>query len=181
MKTILVTSFEPFDARGQNQSFEIAKKLKHIDHLSLPVVFNEAFQGLQQYLKTHQVDMIISLGEAPVTSIQLEYLALNRMHARIPDNKGKQPLHQHIIEHGQEVYPSSLPLANIERHLQSLSLRYSVSYHAGTYVCNDLFYRLMHAPLSMPRGFIHVPSDANFTLESIKAVQSIIDMLNSKE
>ncbi|WP_026665328.1 pyroglutamyl-peptidase I family protein [Butyrivibrio sp. FC2001] len=45
-----------------------------------------------------------------------------------------------------------------------------LSYSAGAYVCNDLFYRVMHylkeKALDIPAGFIHVPNPAESDAET---------------
>jgi pyroglutamyl-peptidase len=175
---ILVTSFEPFDQRGENQSFEVASLLKGVEHLSLPVVFEKAAVKLSQYLKNHSFDCILCLGEAPIQSIHLEHVALNMMHGRIADNEGFQPQNQRIDKDGKDLYYSSLPLEGFARILQQHQLPFQDSYHAGTYVCNDLFYRLMKLEIVSNRGFIHVPSDPLKKQISLQGLQVLVDALN---
>lgn len=173
---ILVTAFEAFNQKGDNQSEKIAKliTLEHVQRLILPVAFKKAFQTLENHLKTHHYDMIIMLGEGPNKVLHLEHVALNMMHARIPDNSGYQPLNI-PIDDGPLSLESTLPLDHFSKILQQEHTPYNDSYHAGTYVCNDLFYRVMRLNLTIPCGFIHVPNDVTCLDKSLKALQTILN------
>lgn len=179
--TILVTSFEPFDQRSENQSLIVASALQGVTHLSLPVVFEKAANKLNKFLQSHTFDFILCLGEAPIQALNLEHVALNIMHARIADNDSFQPLNQPINVQGKDLYRSSLPLKDIAKVLQENNHPFQESYHAGTYVCNDLFYRLMAFNISSKRGFIHVPSDRLKTLTSILGLQLIVNTLKRQD
>ena len=172
---ILVTAFEPFDQKGDNQSEKIARSLSldHVDILILPVAFRLAFQTLENHLKTCSYEMIIMLGEGPNNVLHLEHVALNVMHARIPDNLGYQPLNS-AINDGPLSLHSTLPLEQFKEIFNNRNLPFHDSYHAGTYVCNDLFYRVMHLNLTIPCGFIHVPNDIKYEDISIKALKAIL-------
>lgn len=172
---ILVTAFEAFDQKSDNQSEKIAKliTLEHVQILILPVAFKKAFQTLENHLKTHHYDMIIMLGEGPNNVIHFEHVALNMMHARIPDNLGYQPLNT-AIDDGPLSLQSTLPLSHFSKILQQEHIPYNDSYHAGTYVCNDLFYRVMRLNLTIPCGFIHVPNEVTCLDKSLKTIETIL-------
>jgi len=172
---ILVTAFEPFDQKGDNQSEKIARSLSldHVDILILPVAFRLAFQTLENHLKTCSYEMIIMLGEGPINVLHLEHVALNVMHARIPDNLGFQPLNK-AIDDGPLSLHSTLPLEQFKEILSNNNYPFYDSYHAGTYVCNDLFYRVMRMQLTIPCGFIHVPNDAKHTSITKKSLMTLL-------
>ena len=172
---ILVTAFEPFDQKGDNQSEKIARSLSldHVDILILPVAFRLAFQTLENHLKTCSYEMIIMLGEGPNNVLHLEHVALNVMHARIPDNLGFQPLNT-AIDDGPLSLHSTLPLEQFKEILSNNNYPFYDSYHAGTYVCNDLFYRVMRMQLTIPCGFIHVPNDAKHTSITKKSLMTLL-------
>lgn len=172
---ILVTAFEPFDQKDDNQSEKIARSLSldHVDILILPVAFRLAFQTLENHLKTCSYEMIIMLGEGPNNVLHLEHVALNVMHARIPDNLGLQPLNT-AIDDGPLSLHSTLPLDQFKEILTNNNYLFYVSYHAGTYVCNDLFYRVMRMHLTIPCGFIHVPNDAKHTSKTKKSLMTLL-------
>jgi pyroglutamyl-peptidase len=175
---ILVTAFEPFDQKSSNQSSMIARSLllDHVEILILPVAFKLAFQTLENHLKTCHYDMIIMLGEGPNKVLHLEHVALNIMHARIPDNLGYQPLNT-PIDDGPLSLKSTLPLKQFSEILNKHNYLYNDSYHAGTYVCNDLFYRVMRLNLTIPCGFIHVPNDVTYHSVSRKSLMALLAQL----
>ena len=178
---ILITGFNPFDGRAENMSLEVLKALNDVETLPLDVLFKTAFKSLEKHLKQHHYDYIICLGEGPNQVINLEHIALNIMHSRIPDNATYQPLNEIIHPHGALALSSSLPIHMISEHLANSNHLFNNSFHAGTYVCNDIFYRLMDLNISTPRGFIHVPHDKQYLDVSIKAIQAIIDFLKQKK
>lgn len=175
---VLVTAFEPFDGRNDNQSLQILKQLDidHVDIFVLPVVFKNAFLKLKDHLEQHTYDLLIMLGEGPNKVLHLEHVALNIMHARIPDANGYQPKSK-IIDEGPIGIRSTLPLTMFKDVLEKESLPFLDSYHAGTYVCNDLFYRVMRLNILMPRGFIHVPNDTFYFETSFASIQKILQSL----
>lgn len=179
MKKILITSFMPFDNRGTNQSQVIANQLryKEVTHLVLPVTFESSFQILVNHLKDHSYDFILCLGEGPNKVIHLEHIALNIVHARIADNDGRQPQLSAIVEDGPLALESSLPLTQIANQLGKEKALFAHSFHAGTYVCNDLFYRLMELKTKTPRGFIHVPHEMDHEKEALRSMQIILSYL----
>jgi pyroglutamyl-peptidase len=175
MKRILLTSFEPFGNQLTNQSFEVANSIPHVNHIVLPVVFNKAHKKLLDHLKKHTYDLVIGLGEAPIARIHLEHYAMNMNHARISDNEGKQPKFEKIDPRGPEILNTSLPFEKLGSYLEKNNIPFSDSFHAGTYVCNDYFYRTIQAKINIPYGFIHVPSDPERMNDSKDAMQKVVD------
>ena len=175
---ILVTAFEPFDGREENQSSKLVQTLhlEHVDTLVLPVLYKVAFTKLRDYLSHKQYDMIMMLGEGPNKVMHLEHVALNMMHARIPDANGFQPVNQ-PIDDGPVAIKTTLPLDRFQEILDHHHITYTHSFHAGTYVCNDLFYRIMRIDLPIPCGFIHVPSDSKFEIDSLQGLKCILSQL----
>ena len=90
----------------------------------------------------------------------LERVAVNLQDARIPDNRGAQPVDRPVVRGGPVAYWSTLPVKAIVARLNRAGLAASVSQTAGTFVCNHVFYLLMHALRRSRRtrgGFVHVP------------------------
>jgi pyroglutamyl-peptidase len=80
--------------------------------------------------------------------------------ARLPDNAGAQPIDMPVIRGGPVAYWSRLPVKAIVLALRERSIPAAVSQTAGTFVCNHVFYALMHAlrwQRQLKGGFIHVP------------------------
>lgn len=168
---ILLTGFEPFDRDPINPSWEVARALDgeiiaqaRVCAVQLPCVFGDAMRALDEALAEHQPVLVISLGLASGRpEITPERVAINIDDARIPDNAGRQPVDMAVIEHAPAAYFSTLPIKAMVRNLREQGIPAAVSNTAGTFVCNHLFYALMHrlarrAAPGVRGGFIHVPA-----------------------
>ena len=102
------------------------------------------------------------LGEAGARfRIMPERVAINVDDFRIPDNAGNQPKGEPIVEGGPVGYFSTLPVRAITDRLLKAHIPAAISNTAGVYLCNRLFYSVMHfiatEKLPITAGFIHVP------------------------
>jgi pyroglutamyl-peptidase len=178
MKTILLTGFEPFGGEEVNPSAEIARALsgaiiaKHqVVGALLPCVFGAAITELEKQIRTVKPALVICVGQAGGRAdITPERVAINVDDARIADNAGRQPVDKAIAKKGPAAYWSTLPIKAIVGALQARGIPASVSQTAGTFVCNHVFYGLMHGLRGQKQirgGFIHVP----FLPEQAKAGQ----------
>ncbi|MBA4138310.1 MAG: pyroglutamyl-peptidase I [Opitutus sp.] len=169
MRNILLTGFEPFDGQAINPSEEIAREIndatiaRHkVVGALLPCVFGAAIKELKHQIKLHEPAIVICLGQAGGRAeITPERVAINIDDARIPDNAGQQPVDKPIAKDGPAAYFSTLPIKAIVQELRKHDIPAAVSQTAGTFVCNHVFYGLMHE-LALHRsevrgGFIHVP------------------------
>ncbi len=164
---ILLTGFEPFGGEPVNPSWEVARALAgevmgsaRIESVQLPCVFAQAPQALQAALTQYSPRAVVCLGQAEGRSdVTPERVAINLMHARIPDNAGAQPQEEPVVPQGPTAYFSSLPLTRIVRRLCEQDIPASVSNTAGTFVCNQVFYWLQHTwgRSGRPSGFVHLP------------------------
>jgi len=169
MSTVLVTGFDPFENEPVNPSWEAVRTLDgqgiagaEIIARQLPTVFAESNKVLGKLLQTLQPDVVIAVGQAGGrTDMSIERVAINVDDARIADNAGKQPIDIAIASDGPAAYFSTLPIKAIVRELRAGGVPASVSQTAGTFVCNHVFYGLMHAiarhNLPTRGGFIHIP------------------------
>lgn len=171
--TVLLTGFDPFGGRSINVSWEIAQLVSRelgekIVVRQLPTVFG-SWRTLDHWIKEVQPDFVICMGEAGGRSyVSLENIALNLQEAPIPDNMGNQPMEQPVVPGGPQFYSATLPVKHIFKHVTSRHLPIEMSYSAGTFVCNDVFYGLMHLLTLHPDirgGFVHVP----YTFRDINA------------
>lgn len=165
---ILLTGFEPFGGDSVNPSWDVACALDghlidgvRIHALRLPCVFGLAIPALQAALRRHRPQAVLALGlAANRPELSLERVAINVDDARIADNAGGQPIDEAVVAGGPAAYFSSLPIKAIVAALQDAGLPAVVSQTAGTFVCNHLFYGLMHHLRRRPgvrAGFMHVP------------------------
>ena len=166
---ILITGFEPFNNDTVNPSYEAVKLLKDeingekIIKLELPVVFYEAADILIKNILTYEPKAVIMTGVAAGRNfITPEVIAVNIADARIPDNKENKPPFQKISATSPDGLFSTLPVNEIVKSMNDAGLDAQLSYSAGTFVCNDTFYRVMDFlktnSLHIPCGFIHVPN-----------------------
>jgi pyroglutamyl-peptidase len=170
--TVLVTGFEPFDNDPVNPSWEVARALQgwsckghQVQAVQLPCVFGQAAAQLDAALAQWQPRLVVGLGLAGGrTEWQPERVAINCDDARIPDNAGGQPVDTAVVPGGPAAYFSTLPIKAIVQALRAAGLPASVSNTAGTFVCNHVFYALMHRLAGRPGvpgvrgGFVHVPA-----------------------
>lgn len=171
LPNVLITGFEAFEDDETNASWEIARALDgwicegaRVRAVQLPCVFGAAIERLDEALKQWRPRLAVSLGQASGrTEITPERVAINLDDARIPDNEGRQPIDIPVISGAPAAYFSSLPVKAIVRDLRAAGLPASLSNTAGTFVCNHVFYALMHRlatqrPFAKTRGgFVHVP------------------------
>ena len=164
----LVTGFEPFGGDGVNPSFEALQRLPSrlgtldIATQALPVIFGQALPMLRATIGATTPDIVLSIGLAGGrTSLSLERVAINVDDARIPDNAGNQPIDLPVIAGGPAAYFATLPIKAAVAALREAGIPAAVSNSAGTFLCNHVFYGLMHeaarAGGSFRAGFLHVP------------------------
>jgi pyroglutamyl-peptidase len=167
VKTVLLTGFEPFNGATINPSWEAARLLDGwsgpgfaVVARQLPCVFGAALDVLRAAVAEIRPDIVIAVGQAGGRSeISLERVAINVDDATIRDNAGAQPVDQPIVADGPAAYFCTLPVKSIVRALRLRGFPSGVSQTAGTFVCNHVFYGLMHHLVGQPvrAGFIHVP------------------------
>lgn len=164
---ILLTGFDPFGGETINPSWELARALSgerledaRLHALRLPCVFGQASDVLRTALKALQPAMVLCIGQAGGRcDLSLERVAINLDDARIPDNRGAQPVDQPIEADGPAAYFSTLPIKTMVASLRQAGVPASVSHTAGTFVCNHVFYALQHAlrGRAVCSGFMHIP------------------------
>lgn len=167
---ILMTGFEPFGNSSMNPSAEVIRNFpanlfdKHQLRLEiLPVVSKNAGETIVSLIEETKPQIVIMLGEASQTpAISVEKVAINWLDFRIADNSGEQIQDQPIIKTGRNAYFSTLPVRAIVDKMNLTGIPAKISYSAGTYICNQVFYLAMHTSLKQavfPKcGFIHLPS-----------------------
>lgn len=169
IKTVLLTGFEPFNGATINPAWEAVRALEgwqgdgfQVEVRQLPCVFGDANEDLAALIDELHPDVVIAVGQAGGRpDISVERVAINVDDAAILDNGGQQPVDAAIAQGGPAAYFSTLPIKAIVRALRERSVLASVSQTAGTFVCNHVFYGLMHHAAAQPQpikaGFIHVP------------------------
>jgi pyroglutamyl-peptidase len=157
----LVTGFEPFDGDPVNPSSAVLPLLApEIATRTLPCVFGEALTALREAVLEARPDIVLCVGLAGGRAeLSLERVAINIDDARIADNGGNRPIDAAIAADGPPAYFSGLPIKAAVAELRRAGLPAAVSNTAGTFVCNHVFYGLMHLAVGekFRGGFLHVP------------------------
>jgi pyroglutamyl-peptidase len=168
--TVLVTGFDPFGGSAVNPSWQAVHALhgrmvqgRRIVGAELPTVFGLSLQRLAALMDEHRPELVVCTGQAGGrAAISLERVAINVNDARIADNAGAKPIDTPIVPEGPAAYFTSLPIKAMLQALLEAGINAEVSQTAGTFVCNHVFYGLMHM-LAQPGwqgtrgGLIHVP------------------------
>ncbi len=166
---ILLSAFEPFGGQTINASQQIAREVRLlrfegalVETVELPVVRCQAPQLLLDALSRFRPDVLLMLGEAGGrAAISPERVAINVDDFPIPDNAGNCPREEPVAQGAPAAYFSTLPFVAIQQELRAQNVPCEVSNSAGTFVCNHLFYYLMHHLTqnnsSVRAGFIHLP------------------------
>ncbi|SCU73624.1 Pyrrolidone-carboxylate peptidase [Cupriavidus necator] len=170
MRTVLLTGFEPFENEPINPSWEAVRALDGervgdavIVARQLPCVFGAAIDTIGELVDVLRPALVIAVGQAGGrTEMSVERVAINVDDARIADNAGAQPIDTHIVAGGPAAYFATLPIKAMVRDMRAAGVPASVSQTAGTFVCNHVFYGLMHRLAQQPDGdarggFIHIP------------------------
>jgi pyroglutamyl-peptidase len=161
---VLLLGFEPFEGFPVNSSWEAIRDLDGttirgapVASRRLPVSYARVDAEIDKFLTETAPSIVVAFGLHPGSDIRLERIALNIDHTEPerPDNDGDAPTDRAISPGGSTTLVSRLPLEPILRRLRTDGLPARLSFHAGTYLCNHVFYRLLQTDL--PAGFIHVP------------------------
>lgn len=183
LPTILLTGFDAFGGDTVNPSWLAVQALQgeaigghRVIAAQLPTEFAASTKVLKRLLRQHQPALVIAVGQAGGRStLSLERVAINIQDARIADNADAQPVDLPVIKRGPTAYFSTLPIKAMQQAIENEGVPAEISQTAGTFVCNHVFYALMHqlhaaasasaantqskrSRLQAPRGgFIHVP------------------------
>jgi len=203
LPTVLLTGFEPFDGETLNPSWDAVRVLQgvrivghRVETRCLPVVFGVALEQLRKAIAQLRPQLVICVGQAGGRAqISLERIAINIDDSRKPDNAGNNPVDEPIVADGPAGYFSNLPIKNLLAELHGAGIPAEISQTAGTYVCNHVFYGLMHSLGKNSRGvrggFVHIPYSpeqalrhhgaASLPIETVTAALRIIVRAALKE
>ena len=168
--TVLLTGFDAFGGDALNPSWLAVQALHdevvhghRVVAAQLPTTFADSGPALLKLLRTHQPVLVVCVGLAGGRpALSLERIAININDARIADNACAQPVDAPVVKSGPAAYFSGLPIKAMLKSLMAAGVAAEVSQTAGTFVCNHVFYVLMHAlekqqNRNIRGGFVHVP------------------------
>ena len=166
---ILVTGFEPVYAKYDiNPSWEAVKLLPdtiggaELVKLELPCRYGSIGTVLETALRTHQPDILLSVGHAGrVNGLEVEWLGVNRDDCSLADNDGVVRQWTPICADGPDAYFTNLPVEAMVDAIRAAGIPAYRSYTAGQYLCNHALYLGRHLGETkfpgLKSGFIHVP------------------------
>ena len=167
-RKILVTGFQPVGDETMNPAWEAVKRLPDtigdatVTKVEVPVVFGRGPEAVERAVEEVEPDLVLCVGQAGGRAkITPEFVGINYADARIPDNDGCQPVAERIVDGGPDAYFATLPVKAMVQAMREAGVPAEVSYTAGTYVCNDVMYSLLHTLATrhpgVRGGFLHVP------------------------
>lgn len=165
-KRLLITGFEPFGGETINPSWEAVRQLPerigsyNLTKLQIPTVFGEAAEKILDKAGLLQPDVILCIGQAGGRDrVTPEVIGINLRESRISDNAGNRPVNVPVVEKGPAAYFSTVPVRDMAAAIEAAGIPSALSYFAGTFVCNDVLYTLLHhyQGTQTQVGFIHVP------------------------
>ena len=150
MKKVLITGFDPFGGEKINPAYEAVKLLPDeiggakIVKKEIPTVFQKGPDAVYEAIQENQPNFVLCIGQAGGRSqVTPEWVGINFRNARIAD------------------YFTMLPVFRMVEKMKENGIPASVSYTAGTYVCNDVMYSVLHYCHTefkdVKGGFMHVP------------------------
>ncbi len=182
---ILLTGFEPFGESAINPSQECLTCFPdlfledcEIIKAILPVDQEKGPHDLLTHMHQTQPDAVLCLGLASGRAvISLERVAINLKDFRMADNSGVTISDQPVVPDGPAAYFSRLPLRKMETALKANHIPCELSLSAGAYLCNQVFYTLLHEiavnDLNIPAGFVHLPALPQQAAKSKKQMPSM--------
>ena len=164
----LVTGFEPFGGEKINASLEAVRRLPanigaiEIVTAALPTSYARSLPALEAAITRARPDIVLCVGQAGErAALCVERVAVNLQDAEIADNDGAHPVDTPVVAGGPTAYIATLPVRAIVAALRAEELPAQLSMSAGTFVCNHVFYGLMHVAANRGHafrgGFLHVP------------------------
>ena len=166
MKHLIITGFDPFGGETVNPSWEAVSRLPDVigdyrlTKLQIPTIFGTAADTVLAAAAKDAPDVILCVGQAGGRdAVTPERIAVNMASTRIPDNESNQPVEIPIIPGAPDGIFATVPVCAMADAITAAGLPGRISNTAGTFVCNDTLYRLLHhyAGTSVRAGFVHVP------------------------
>jgi pyroglutamyl-peptidase len=168
MATVLVTGFEPFGGEAVNPSWEAAALVSstvagtRLERVLVSTTYEGSIETVTAAIDRYQPTAVLMVGQAGGrTELSIERIAINLDDAQAPDNAGVVREGTAIVAGGPCAYMASLPLREMTARLHEAGVPAAISNTAGLFVCNHLFYGVLHylavQQLNITAGFVHVP------------------------
>lgn len=159
---ILISGFKPFLGQKINPSQKLAIDLQaqfdDVVSIILPVEYKQSFWLLEREIQNVEPDVVIMIGQAADRkNICFEKIGLNWVQSKHADEAGIKPEAGPIEKSEPLALMSCFPMELHYEKLKSQNLPVEISFSAGAYVCNDLYFRVLNEFKNLKTVFIHVP------------------------
>lgn len=176
----IVTGFNAFGEIAQNPSEQTIHRLPDfvkVDETTEPasvakltlttccsdswIELKRAVEGIKEQSPAEKFGVVMVGVAGGRDKICLERFALNVRQYRIPDNNQHAPDDEHIEPSAPDAIRTALPVKSMVEELNNAGYACDVSNHAGTYVCNEIYFKALNAYSNDPNCigvlFVHVP------------------------
>lgn len=187
MPRVLITAFKPYDTWTTNASWlavvEMARSLPAEPQVTTrlyPVDYGAVREMLAHDLADNY-DYALHLGQAPGSGrLAFEMFAVN-----VAGEPGRPPeTYPPLLTEGPPAYRTTLPLAEWAEKLRAAGVPAALSFHAGTYLCNGVYYLSRHLATRMSlktqAAFIHLPLDPSQTVGQARDLASLPAALTAR-
>ncbi|MBI4575484.1 MAG: hypothetical protein HY722_04385 [Planctomycetes bacterium] len=165
---ILVTGFGPFAYHARNSSWEAASALDgrllhgyRVVARLMPVSYRRVGPEMARAVGELHPAMVIGLGMGDRGGLAIETRATNLVDSSQRDEDGEERLGQPVVAGAPYTFDSRLPTTEMLGALQRKGYSGWLSPSAQGFLCNYIFYWLVHTyslgPSPIPTGFVHTP------------------------
>ncbi len=167
---ILVTGFQPFLGEKINPTEKLVEELRawkkssrssefaDFETLILPVSYEQAPKIFSEAIEKSRPQKVLMMGQAGGRSvIRLERVALNWQESTVKDETGFQPPATMIEPQLPAAYFSEIDLNLLNHRLLSQGLPSEISFSAGAFVCNRLYFEFFRRHQNASGFFAHFP------------------------
>ena len=183
-RKVLLTGFEPFHDQQVNESSQVVKEILNsgiegvqISHRILTVDLAGSTVP-SKILGFEKFDAVVLLGLSRKSNIiQLERYARNKISMKFPDNSGRK-LDNEIIQHNSpNTIETTVSIHTFDEEFDSDDdVEWSID--AGSFVCNETYFRTLASNSGTPILFIHLPKADRVNLErQIEVVSTAIRLM----
>ena len=136
----------------------LANLFPEVESFILPVEFKNSFEILKKQVAVTKPDYLIMLGQASGRArVCLDKMGLNWVQTQRRDEAGVQPADGKIFSDSSLALMSDFPIDQMYFELRKQNLPVEISFSAGAYVCNDLYFRALKEFTDLKSVFVHVP------------------------
>ncbi len=177
---ILLTAFETYDSWESNSSWETLTELLKIRGIPEGITTRRYPVNLEKMRTRLYTDLekgfdaVLHLGQRPgIGWLNIESIAINVAGVTTDPTDWFGPL----VSGAPIAYQSSFPIRDWNKALRESGIPSSISYHAGTYLCNALMYLSHHWHAERGSqcavGFIHLPLTTSQAVAAGREIASL--------